>query len=46
MQVVVSVVGVLVMIAVAALISWYKVVEGRGGPPKRTPDSDLAGGTA
>ena len=46
MQIVVSVVGVLVMIAVAALISWYKVVEGRGGPPKRTPDSDLAGGTA
>ncbi len=46
MQVVVSVVGVAVMIAVAALISWYKVVEGRGGPPKRTPDADMAGGTA
>lgn len=46
MQIVVSVVGILLMIAVAALISWYKVVEGRGGTPKRPSDADLAGGTA
>ena len=33
------------MVATAALISWYKAVEGRGsGTPKRPPDADLAGG--
>ncbi len=46
MQMVVSVAGILLMVAVAVLISWYKVVEGRGGPPKRPSDADLAGGTA
>ena len=46
MQVMLSVAGIASMIAVAALLSWYKVVEGRGGPPKRPPDADLAGGSA
>jgi len=44
MQVVVSITGVLIMIAVAALISWYKSSERGSGPPKRAPDADLAGG--
>jgi hypothetical protein len=35
------------MVGTAALISWYKKVEGRGGSvPRRTPDADLAGGEA
>ena len=46
MQVAVSVVGILLMVGVAALLSWYKSVEGRAGPPKRPPDADLAGGSA
>jgi hypothetical protein len=46
MQVLVSALGIAVMSGVAALISWYKDVEGRGSgaPPKRSPDADLAGG--
>ncbi len=47
MQVVLSVVGVAIMVATAALISWYKKIEGRGGGrPKRSAESDLAGGEA
>jgi hypothetical protein len=46
MQVVLSIVGILIMIATAALISWYKDIETRGGRPKRSPDADLAGGEA
>jgi hypothetical protein len=46
MQVALSIVGILLMVGVAALLSWYKSVEGRGGPPKRAPDADLAGGSA
>jgi hypothetical protein len=39
--------GILVMVATAWLISWYKRIEGRGGAtPKRPPDADLAGGEA
>jgi hypothetical protein len=47
MQIAVSVLGILAMVAVAWLISWYKSVEGRkpGARPK-TPDADLAGGEA
>ncbi len=47
MQIAVSVVGIVAMIAAARLISWYKEVEGRkpGSRPK-TPDADLAGGEA
>ena len=47
MQIMVSVLGILAMIAAAWLISWYKRMEGRkpGARPK-TPDADLAGGEA
>jgi hypothetical protein len=46
-QIMVSVLGILIMIATAALITWYKGVEGRspGSRPKQ-PDADLAGGEA
>jgi hypothetical protein len=45
MQVLVSILGITLMIAVAWLITWYKEVEakGAGSGPKR-PDADLAGG--
>ena len=47
MQVAISVLGILVMIAVAWLISWYKSIEGRGVRPRsKPPDTDLAGGAA
>jgi hypothetical protein len=47
MQVLLSIAGILIMIATAMLISWYKSMEGRGGgTPKRPPDADLAGGEA
>lgn len=46
MQIVLSVAGILIMVATAALISWYKKIESRGGTPKRAPDADLAGGEA
>jgi hypothetical protein len=47
MQIAVSALGILAMIAAAWLISWYKAMEGRkpGSRPK-TPDADLAGGEA
>ena len=47
MQIMISMVGILIMVGTAALIAWYKKVEGRGGSaPRRTPDADLAGGEA
>jgi hypothetical protein len=47
MQIVISFVGILIMIATAWLISWYKEVEGRSpGARVKTPDADLAGGEA
>jgi hypothetical protein len=47
MQVLISIVGILIMVGTALLISWYKRVEGRGSAtPKRPPDADLAGGEA
>jgi hypothetical protein len=46
-QVLVSVLGIAIMVATAALISWYKRVEGRSsGPKSRPPDANLAGGEA
>jgi hypothetical protein len=45
MQVAVSAFGIAAMIATAALISWYKKIEGRGAGP-RPPNADLAGGEA
>jgi hypothetical protein len=45
MQIAVSALGIALMVATAALIDWYKKVEGRSGDPRaRTPDADLAGG--
>jgi hypothetical protein len=47
MQVVISVLGIVAMIATAALITWYKNLEGRSpGPRPKSPDADLAGGEA
>jgi hypothetical protein len=48
MQLVASVLGILIMIAAAGVITWYKRLEARsaGGRPKKTPDADLAGGEA
>jgi len=45
MQIALSTAGILIMIAAAGLISWYKGVEGRRpGPPSRPPGATLAGG--
>ena len=46
-QTLISLVGILIMVATASLLSWYKQVEGRH-PSSRTkpPDADLAGGEA
>ncbi len=48
MQLLVSVLGILIMIAAAGLLTWYKRAEGRSGGsrPKKTPNADLAGGEA
>jgi hypothetical protein len=46
MQVLMSIAGIAIMIATGWVLSWYKVIETRGGPPKRPPDADLAGGEA
>jgi hypothetical protein len=47
MQILISVLGILVMVAVAWLISWYKAMEGRGpGSRAKSPNADLAGGGA
>ena len=47
MQILVSAMGIVAMVAAAALLTWYKDAEGRkaGGRPK-TKDADLAGGGA
>jgi hypothetical protein len=49
MQFLASLLGILIMIAAAGLITWYKKVEERRSPgsrPKKMPDADLAGGEA
>ena len=47
MQFLVSALGILIMVAAAALITWYKGVEGRSpGTRQKQPDADLAGGGA
>jgi hypothetical protein len=43
MQVTLSALGIAVMVATAALISWYKFIEGLS-PRSRPPDATLAGG--
>jgi len=46
-QIVISITGILIMIATASLISWYKVIEGRSPSSRvKSPDADLAGGEA
>ncbi len=46
-QTLISLVGILLMIATASLISWYKQIEGRSPTSRvKTPDADLAGGGA
>jgi hypothetical protein len=48
MQLLISALGILIMIATAGLIAWYKRIEGRSPssrPPKQS-DADLAGGEA
>jgi hypothetical protein len=46
-QILVSALGIAVMIAAAALISWYKRIEGRSPDARpKPPDADLAGGEA
>jgi len=47
MQVLLSILGILLMIGTAALITWYKRLEGRSSPARAKPsDADLAGGEA
>ncbi|MBV1697195.1 MAG: OpgC domain-containing protein [Hyphomicrobiales bacterium] len=47
LQTAVSVLGILIMIGTARLLSWYKSMEGRRSVPRlKTPDPDLAGGEA
>jgi len=45
MQILVSALGIAIMCAVAALIAWYKRIEGRSpGSRSKSSDADLAGG--
>ena len=46
-QIAISLIGIIIMIGTANLISWYKVIEGRSpGSRVKQPDADLAGGEA
>jgi hypothetical protein len=46
-QTLISLVGILIMVATASLISWYKQIEGRSPAGRiKAPDADLAGGEA
>jgi hypothetical protein len=43
----ISVLGIILMIATANLVSWYKAIEGRSPASRvKSPDADLAGGEA
>jgi hypothetical protein len=43
----ISLLGIIIMIATAYLVSWYKAIEGRNPLSRvKTPDADLAGGEA
>jgi hypothetical protein len=47
LQTAISLSGILIMIATANLLSWYKGIEGRSSLSRvKTPDADLAGGGA
>jgi hypothetical protein len=45
-QIFVSMLGILLMVGAAGLISWYKKVEGRTPGSRPPPNADLAGGEA
>ncbi len=46
-QIAISLLGILIMIAAASLLTWYKDVEGRSGPSRvKSVNADLAGGEA
>jgi hypothetical protein len=46
-QVLISLLGILIMIGTAALIMWYKAIEGRGSTTRpKSANADLAGGEA
>jgi hypothetical protein len=45
LQLFISLTGIGAMIGVAWLLSWYKALDGRGSGTRRTPNTDLAGGT-
>jgi len=46
-QALISLAGILIMVATASLISWYKYIEGRSPTSRvKPPDADLAGGEA
>ena len=46
-QALISLIGILIMVATASLISWYKQIEGRSPTGRsKPPDADLAGGEA
>jgi hypothetical protein len=47
LQMAISVLGIIIMIATANLVSWYKAIEGRSPASRvKSPDADLAGGEA
>jgi hypothetical protein len=46
MQVLISVLGIVAMVATATLITWYKNIEGKKAPRPASPNADLAGGEA
>jgi hypothetical protein len=46
-QTAISITGILIMIATAMLLSWYRTMEGRSQPQRaKAPSGDLAGGAA
>ena len=43
----ISLLGIILMVATAYLVSWYKTIEGRSPASRvKSPDADLAGGEA
>jgi len=47
LQTAISVIGIILMVATAYLVSWYKGIEGRSPAARvKSPDADLAGGEA
>lgn len=46
MQVLVSILGIAIMIAAAALMSWYRIIEGRKPPARAQPPGASPAGTA